>query len=115
MAGQITVNPAELVAASNALAQQAETTTSLAARLETIQLTRGDFGYIPGMGDKCWDAYSQHVSTCHTALTQMSSSLSTLSETTRVSAESYQQTEQQNLSYLQQLSSMLSDTEGGAQ
>lgn len=112
MQGQFTVDPAELDRAGAAFQQQAEATQRIKTGLEAIRLERGDFGYVPGLGNVCWNAYSEHVDACSTSLGQLSTSLTTLATTTLDTAADYRRTEQANLSYLKQLTALLNDDEG---
>lgn len=106
---QFTVDPRELERAAEQMQRQAEQATHIKQELETIQLSRGDFGYIPGLGNKCWDAYSDHVEACGESLAQLSRSLTTLSRATADTASDYRATEQTQLGYLRQLTAVLGE------
>lgn len=41
--------------------------TALHARMESVHLQRGAFGYIPGIGDQVYGAYQDFVDGCETA------------------------------------------------
>jgi uncharacterized protein YukE len=109
MLGTFTVEPGELERAAAALQTQAGASLAAKQALESLRLERGDFGYIPGMGNKCWGAYSEHVDSCGTALQQLSTSLSNLSAATADTATDYRRTEERGLTFLQQLAAILDE------
>lgn len=109
MKGEFTVDPHELERAADQMQRQSEQAARIRQNLETIRLERGDFGYIPGMGTKCWDAYSEHVTACGDSLDQLSRSLATLGQATLDSAADYRTTETRQLGYLRQLTAVLGE------
>ncbi len=96
-----TVDPAQLAAAADSLYKQRDQAGKILSDLESIQLQRGDFGYIPGLGNQTWDAYSHHRQACIDSLKEMGESLERLARATLSTAHDYYNAEQQNKQHSQ--------------
>ena len=63
--------------------------TSLRGQMDAVHLDRGAFGYIPGIGDKIYNAYQEFVEGCESATTSMVSAMGWLALGVRGTAQAY--------------------------
>jgi hypothetical protein len=68
--------------------------TLLRGQMDAVHLPREAFGYIPGIGEKIYSAYTEFVDGCETATTSMASAMGWLALATRGTAQAYTASDQ---------------------
>ncbi|WP_030440539.1 hypothetical protein [Actinoplanes subtropicus] len=63
--------------------------TTLRGQMDSVHLDRGAFGYIPGIGEKIYNAYQEFVDGCEFTTTSMASAMGWLALGVRGTAQAY--------------------------
>lgn len=63
-------------------------------RLHDVRLSRGSFGYVPGIGNRVHDAYEEFVDGCTEAVTSAAESMASIADAVESVVESYRTSDQ---------------------
>ena len=85
-----TVNYPELRSASDAFGSMHQTATSQLTSLNSIQLGQPDFGRIPWLQTRVFEAYSEHTSDCSESWTELVEAIAAARDGLAQSAEAYE-------------------------
>lgn len=87
------VNFQELRQAGSQFGQMSQSAESLHGRLESVPLSQADFGRVPWLQTRVWEAFQEHTRDCKEALHDFSGALTDAGEGLESTADAYQEWE----------------------
>lgn len=84
-----TVKTGELTNVAANFTQLRSKADQLLATLQGVPLSNGDFGRVPLLNTRTWEAYKEHTDACAESLTMMANALSDVSEGLDATAAAY--------------------------
>lgn len=87
---EYSVNFPELRSAGDKFEDMQATGEGLLQQLQGVPLTKSDFGRIPWLQTRVWEAYRQHTTDCAAALQELANTLGRIDEALHASADAYE-------------------------
>lgn len=88
------VNVQELRSAGDTFAELQSTGSSLQQDMSGVGLVQSDFGRIPWLQTRVWESFSEHTTSCKSALRELTDTLGTIHDGLHFSADSYEELEE---------------------
>ncbi|WP_158676517.1 hypothetical protein, partial [Tessaracoccus sp. OH4464_COT-324] len=84
----------ELHAGADRIGELAPAAQKAEQRIASVPLAQSDFGRVPWIQTRIWEAYQEHTASCREALRDMSETMGDVCEAVHVTAEVYESFEE---------------------
>lgn len=94
MGDEVRTDPEALRAFAKGTFEHFDRLYDISGRMYVVDLAPGTFGYIPGIGQRIFDSYSEFVAGLHESITAAGDLISELGNTVRDAADGYELTDE---------------------
>ena len=92
--GDFTVDRKQLTAGQKSFSTLVKTGETIHTALTSVPLSQPDFGRVPWLQSRVWDAYVEHTQDCNSSLTELTGALQNVSDGLGSAAAAYRITDE---------------------